>query len=369
MFWKKKTENNIDDIHIDTSNMDIADYLTDGLLIFDSYNKLILLNPQAEKFFEVPEKKLLGKSILELNRFQALIPLVSFLGGGLKECFRKELKIKENFILEVTTISITSEGRKVSTLIILHDITKEKLSDKMKSEFVTLAAHQLRTPSSAVKWSLQTLFTGDLGELNQKQKEIIAKAYKANDKMIKLIRDLLNLAQIEEGKYLSKLILASMENVIQAVIDSNSKIIKKKKIKFEFRKSKEQLPKIMLDVEKMEIAINNIFDNALRYSMPGDKVSIYLEGDKKEIKVQIQDTGLGIPLSQQEKVFTKFFRGSNIMKMDTEGTGLGLYIAKNIIESHGGRIWFESKENKGSTFYFVIPVKEKFGEFLTNKFY
>lgn len=366
MFWRKKEKVYEKFYGEDTT---ITNYLTDGLLLFDRNGRLSLVNPQAEKLFEVSKEEILGKSILKLNRFPNFRPLVSLLGGGIKEFFRKELRIKVNFILEVTTVPMVVKEEKVGTLVILHDVTREKLVGRMKSEFVTLAAHQLRTPASAVKWSMQILLGEDLGKLNEKQREIIEKTYKINDKMIKLVKDLLNLAQIEEGKYLTKITLSSIEDVIQSVVDACKEEIKKRKLKFEFKKSEEELPKVMLDVEKMKTAIRNIFDNALRYTLPGGKVSISLRGDEKKIEVQIRDTGMGIPQHQQGRVFTKFFRGVNIMKVETEGTGLGLYIAKNIIETHGGRIWFESEEGKGSTFYFTIPVKERFGEFLTEEFY
>jgi len=362
MFWKNKNNEN-------ENNTIITDYLVDGLLVFDRNNKLSLINPQAEKFFGAREEKLLGKSILELNQFPIFEPLVSLLTGGIKEVFRKELQIKEKSILEVTTVPMMAEGEKVSTLVILHDVTREKLANRMRNEFVTLAAHQLRTPSSTVKWSLQTLLEEDLGKLNEKQREIIEKTYQTNNKMIQLVNDLLNVAEIEEGMYLSHIILSDIEEVIQSVVDEYKAEIKTKKIKFEFKKPKEKLEKVMLDLEKMKIAARNIFDNAIRYTFSGGKILISLEKRRKEIMVRIQDTGLGIPLYQQDKVFTKFFRGANIMKVDTEGTGLGLYIAKNIIEAHEGRIGFESEEGKGSIFYFTIPIKEKFGEFITEEFY
>jgi len=120
----------------------------------------------------------------------------------------------------------------------------------------------------------------------------------------------------------------------------------------------------MLDVEKMRLAINNLVDNAIRYTPPGGRVTVSLSYDKKEIEFSVKDTGVGIPKDQQERVFTKFFRGANVMRMATEGTGLGLFITKNIIEAHGGKIWFESEENVGTTFHFTIPLKEEFGEFL-----
>jgi len=377
MFWKRKNKKkksfrdikDIKDIREVGDDTIITNYLTDGLLVFDKNSRLFLVNPRAERLLEVRKEKILGKSILELNRFPSFKPLVSLLGGEIRKFFRKELQIRVNFILEITTIPMTAEEKKVGTLVILHNVTREKLADRMKSEFVTLAAHQLRTPSSGVKWSLQILLDGDLGELNEKQRKIVEEAYKANDKMIRMVRDLLNVAQIEEGKYLSKIVLSSIEDIIQSIADSYKKEVEKRKLKFEFKKPKEQFPKLMLDVEKMEIAIKNIFDNALKYTLPGGKVSISLKKDEKEIEVQIQDTGVGIPQEQQRKVFTKFFRGDNAIKIETEGTGLGLFMSKNIIEAHGGRIWFESREGKGSSFYFTIPIKERFGEFLTEKFY
>lgn len=374
MFWKKKNKKkksfgDIKDIRKVKDDTIITDYLTDGLLVFDNNSRLSLVNPQVERLFEVRKEKILRKSILELNRFPGFKPLVSLLGGEIREFFRKELRIRVNFILEITTVPMIVEEEKVGTLVVLHNVTREKLVDRMKSEFVTLAAHQLRTPLSAVKWSLRMLLDEDLGKLSEEQKKFLQDTYKTNEKMIFLVNSLLNVSEIEEGKYLSKIVLSSIEDIIQSIVDAHKKEIERRKLRFEFKKPKEQLPKLMLDVEKMKIAIRNIFDNALRYTLPRGKVSISLRRDEKEIEVQIQDTGVGILQEQQEKVFTKFFRGVNIIKMETEGTGLGLFISKNIIEAHGGRIWFESEEGKGSTFYFTIPVKERFGEFLTEEFY
>ena len=347
----------------------VVRYLADGLLIFDANARISLINPQAEKFFEVNKKEVLKKSIFELNRFPNFRPLVSLLGGEMKEVFRKDLQIRENFVLQVTITSMIVGEKKVGALVILHDVTKEKLVERMKSDFVTLAAHQLRTPTSAVKWSMKMLLDGDLGKINEKQKEIIGKAYKTNNRTIKLVNDLLDVAQIEEGKYLSKTKLSNIKEVIQSVVDDYKEKLKERKLRLEIKNPEEQLPKVMIDVEKMKIVVKNIVDNAVRYTLPNGKISITIKSDKKEIEIRIQDTGLGIPQNQQGEVFTRFFRGANIMKIDTEGTGLGLYLTKNIIEAHGGRIWFESKENKGTTFYFTIPLKEKYGEFLTEEFY
>jgi len=117
-------------------------------------------------------------------------------------------------------------------------------------------------------------------------------------------------------------------------------------------------------VEKIRLAINNLLDNAIRYTPAGGRVTVSLSRGKKEIELSVKDTGVGIPKDQQERVFTKFSRGANVIRMATEGSGLGLFITKNIIEAHGGKIWFESGEGKGTTFYLTLPTKEEFTEFL-----
>ncbi len=336
----------------------------DGLLVFDNENKLILVNPQAEIFFEIRTPDIIGKSISELFSFPLLKPLIELLSKEIEGIFRKELPIKENLTLEVSIIPLTKEEEILGNLVILHDITREKMVERMKTEFVTLAAHQLRTPLSAIKWTLRMLLDGDLGAITEEQKDFVEKTYRSNERMISLINDLLNVTRIEEGRYLFKPALADIEAVVQFVVKSYQEEIEKREIKFEFIKPTEKLPLILIDVEKIKLVIQNILDNAIRYSRPGGEVTISLRYGKKEIELSIKDTGVGIPKDQQGRVFTKFFRAANVMRMETEGTGLGLFIAKNIIEAHGGKIWFESEEGKGSTFYFTLLLEKKLGEFL-----
>ena len=332
---------------------------SDGLLVFDKENNLAFVNPQAENFLKVKEEKIIGKSIPKLLKISFLQPLMKILGEGIEKTFRKELEINENLILEVTTVPVIREKEKIGNLVILHDVTREKLVDKMKTEFVSLAAHQLRTPLSVIKWTLKMFLDGDLGKLNKEQQDFLDSTYKSNEKMIALINDLLNITRIEEGRYLYNLVSADIEGLVDSIINSHREEIKKKRIKVTLRKPSKKIPKTLLDVEKIKIAIDNIFDNAIKYTLPGGEVTVYLKYDKKNIEVSIEDTGVGISEKQQGRLFTKFFRGSNVIRMETEGTGLGLFIAKNIIEAHGGKIWFKSKEKVGTTFYFSLPIREK----------
>ncbi len=339
-----------------TRTQEIIKSLTDGLLVFDKDNKLFLMNPQAEKFFGIEKEKLIGKTISELFHFPELRPLAALLGREIKRLFREELKITENFILEVSTIPLTVRGKSMGYLVVLHDVSREKIVERMKTEFVSIAAHQLRTPLSAIKWTLKMLLEGDLGEITPEQREFVEKTYESNERMIRLINDLLNVTRIEEGRYLYKPVPYDIIKLIQSVIDTYKDEFPKRKLIFEFKKPKEKLPEVMVDVEKMSLAFQNLLDNAIKYTPEGGKVTVAVEYDKKEIVVSVKDSGVGIPKNQQERVFSKFFRAANVLKRETEGSGLGLFITKNIIEAHEGKIWFESEEGKGTTFYFSLPT-------------
>jgi len=329
----------------------------DGLLIFDEKNNLSLINPQTETFLGVKIRDLINKSISELKNFPSFKSLVELMGLEIKKVFREEIKLAENLILEVTTLPLIKEKEKIGTLVILHDATKEKMIEKMKTEFVSLAAHQLRTPLSAIKWTLRMLLDREVGEITSEQRDFIEKTYASNERMISLINDLLNVTRIEEGRYLYKTVLTSIEPIVESVINLYKEETEKRGLKVEFKKPKEKLPQVKVDIEKIKLALQNIFANAVRYNRLGGKVTVVLNYGKKDIEVAVKDTGVGIPKDQHKKVFSRFFRASNVMRMGIEGTGLGLFIAKNIIEAHGGKIWLESEENKGSTFYFTLPVE------------
>jgi len=333
----------------------IIQNFVDGLLVFNKEKKLFLVNSQAETFFGIKSEELIGKSPSELLNFSTLGSIVKTFGEELKEVFRKEVQIKENLILEVTSVSITRENEKIGDLVILRDVTREKFIEKMKSEFVSISAHQLRTPLSINKWILKMFLDGDFGEVSPKQKEYLEKTYQTNERMIRLVNDLLNVSRIEEGRFVYKMVLSDIVSICQSVINSCQEEIKRKNLELEFYKPPE-LPKINIDVEKISLALQNLIENAVRYTPKGGKISISLEPKENYIEFSIKDTGIGIPKDQQSRVFTKFFRGTNAVKLETEGSGLGLFIAKNIIEAHRGKIWFESEEGKGTEFYFTLPM-------------
>ncbi len=330
---------------------------SDGLLFFDQEGKLSLINPQAEKFLKVNSQEVIGQSLFQLKKIPSFQPLIELLGEKIQEIFRKELKMGEDLILEVSAISVISEKEQLGHLIVLHNITREKMVERIKTEFVSLAAHQLRTPLSAIKWTLRMILDGDLGEVSPDQKALLEKSYLANERMINLINDLLNVARIEEGRYLYKPQPEDIGIIFSEVIELHKEKAERKKIEIIFKKP-ESLPKVLVDKEKIALAISNLVNNAIEYTLAGGKVTVEIQKREKELLCLVSDTGIGIPKDQQSRVFTKFFRATNAMRMQTEGTGLGLFITKNIIEAHGGKIWFQSEEGKGTTFYFSLPLIE-----------
>ena len=228
--------------------------------------------------------------------------------------------------------------------------------DKLKSDFISVAAHQLRTPLSGVKWVLKLLLDGDLGAVNDDQKGMIKRGYETNEKMIQLVNDLLNVSRIENNKFgyileknsFIKLLDTLMENIILPSKEHNVEV------RLENRAG--EIPDFLFDPEKLLIALQNIVDNAMKYTLPGGIVTIVVDRQGDYIEIKITDTGVGIPKADIEKLFTKFFRASNVIHLQTDGSGLGLFIVKSIVMRHGGQVWVDSVEGKGTTFTVVIPV-------------
>ncbi len=329
----------------------------DGLLFIEG-NKVTLINPKIEKFFDISEEDILGITLTNLakdKRFKSLFALIEKRGDSFS---REELMWTKDLAVEISSTPVFRDKKNTGKIIIIHDISREKMIERMKTEFVSIAAHQLRTPLSAIKWILKMMIDGDLGRLNKSQKEFLEKTYQSNERMIHLINDLLNVARIEEGRFLQDIKKVDIVGMVQRRVTSARGLVKHKKVTISFTKPKTKISKTNADAEKIYLVIQNLMDNAIHYTKEGKvDVKVGLTKDKKSILVSVSDTGIGIAKDQESRIFTKFFRGANAVKTETEGSGLGLFIVKNIINAHEGKTWFESQEGKGSTFYFTLPIR------------
>ncbi len=334
--------------------------LTDGLIVFDKDKRITLVNPEAEKILELKETEVLNRKIGDVLNFSNLNELYQILGKKVEWTGQKyelilKKPIKRYFQVSIAPVVVGKET--VGLMVILHDVTRGKEIERLKTEFVSIAAHQLRTPLSAVKWTLRMLLDGDVGNLTTEQIEFLTKGYQSNERMIVLINDLLSVARIEEGRFIYDLTPQSLEEIVKEAVDGLAGIVKEKKIELIYKKSKKKLPKVNIDKEKISIVIQNLLDNAIRFNKYGGKVTASVDCDKVNLEVTVKDNGIGIPQEQQKRIFNKFFRADNAIKTETEGTGLGLFIVKNIIKAHNGKIWFESKKGQGTTFRFSLPIK------------
>lgn len=333
----------------------VIENLTDGILVFDNQKVLYLLNQKSKDYLGLSDSEVLGKPLSELVLLPQLAPLAGFLNSDLSHITRKDIAIKDGFIVEMSSRPLVVDGESRGYIVILRNVTRERSIERMKTEFVSLAAHQLRTPLSAIKWILKMLLEGDVGKLSQEQVEILQKSYQRNEQMIRLINELLEVTRMEEGRYLSSPTLIFLEPLVKSVVASFQEEAKRRDLELRFNPPEEKLPQVKVDAEKIRLVISNLVDNAIHYTLSPGEVTVSLGYAKKGVEVRVQDTGIGIPKNQQDRVFERFFRGVNALRLETEGSGLGLYIAKNIVKAHGGRIWFTSEENKGSTFYFWLP--------------
>lgn len=332
---------------------DILNSFLDGVLIFDNQNNLLLINESAKKYLNI-NGEVVGKNWLELSDLFHFRFLYYLLGAGLKEVSKEEIEIPSNIILQVSSIPLFEKEKKIGKIILLHDITREKTIEKLKTEFVSVSAHQLRTPLASLRWTLEMLSKGNL---NPPYKEMIEKGKTSTERMLRLVNELLDIVRIEEGKYLFHLKQVNFEEILNEAIDFYKEKIKEKGIQFQVKNLSKNIPKIKADEEKILLVLQNLLENAITYNLTGGAITITFGLKENDLFFSIEDTGIGIPESEQKNIFEKFFRASNAIKANTEGVGIGLFVAKNIIENHGGKIWFESKEGKGTTFYFTIPVK------------
>lgn len=274
-------------------------------------------------------------------------------------------KTGEFYDAEVSISPILGEDGEIQYFVgIERDITKQKAVEKMKTEFISLASHQLRTPLSAVKWFGKMLADGDAGVLNPLQVEYVNRITESNEREIKLVNALLNVSRIESGRIVVEPKPTSIKTLVEAVITEVrvSAAGANKEITWEVD---DQVPEMNIDPDLIRHVYLNLLTNAVRYTGDDGKINLRVSARAGELVSEVRDNGIGIPYEEQGRLFEKFFRASNATKKETDGNGLGLFLAKAVVESSGGKIGFESKEGVGTTFWFTLPLtgmKKKRGE-------
>lgn len=367
--------------------------INDAVILTDLEGSIVAVNKMFEKIFGIPAKDILGRPFdVFADLMRESFSLTNRNGSSANHLYSKNGKNNQNaekwfrkafssyailekeltlshslieygivagpekpifklFTTPAWSITMTMMGR----IWVFSDVSSQKELERARTEFISLTSHQLRTPSSGIKAFLELILGGDAGPLTETQKDYLNEVYRSNERMIELIEALLNVSKIESGRLTLEPRPVDLIKLSEEVIEEVMPLIGERKQKFEFIKPA-GLPQTAVDGKLVYQVISNLLTNASKYNSEGGSIILKISKEANEILFEISDTGWGIPERQHDKVFTKFFRGDNAVLKGTVGSGLGLYIVKQIVEKSGGRVWFESEEDKGTTFYFTLPV-------------
>ncbi len=330
--------------------------ISEGLIMINQSEQVVIINKRAKEILGITKP---DGNVLLLDIIQALYGKFDLRGLADQVRLSDSVQVFPELLLYKTYYKITAtpvrnmENKTIGVVFLFSDITKEKEVDKMKSEFISITSHQLRTPLSSMKWFLEMLVNGDLGQLEEKQKSVITDVYNSNERIIMLVNDLLDVSRMESGKVVLEPTPTNLIDFFKSMLSEISQNFEKRKQTFVFDKP-ESLPRISVDPKLIWQALSNLLTNSSKYTPEGGQITLKLSMEPENIVIQVIDNGYGIPEFQKNRIFEKFFRADNTSKM--EGTGLGLYIVKEIIEASGGKIWFESTEGKGTTFSITLPL-------------
>lgn len=348
----------------------VIEHLRDGIIVYDGDFKILVFNPAAETMFGLSAEDVMGKKITQSmageERYRKLAEVMfPSLAPSLVQISESDDPLIVEISLEESdeTFRITTnrmydaDGNVTGFLKIITDRTREKNLLQSKNEFISVAAHQLRTPLTAINWALESMLGESAAETaSGETQKIILEAKGLAERALKIINDLLNAVKLEEGKFGYEFQEINLAEAIREFVDQAEIIAKEYGITVTFRSSENYVP-ITADLEKLSLVFSNVLDNAIRYNTKNGRVDVSVEmlPDKPYAVVRVKDTGIGISEKELKKIFQKFYRTPGAIAVEQNGSGLGLYIARNIVRRHGGEITVESVEGRGTTVSITLP--------------
>lgn len=358
-YMARQLKNNIDDVISEKNRIQaILSSMADGVIAMDNWGRVILINPVVEDLFGITLAASRGKNILRVIRNYELEKLLNqALETG--RSVQKQLQIltPEPRVFRVHVTPLQNSGvDRGGVVALLRDITERKRLEEMRSEFVANVSHELRTPLTSIRGFAETLLDGAL-EDPKVARQFLEIINTETERLSRLIDELLNLSKIEDRKSVPNRQPLEIEELIEQVVAILQPRSQEKNITIKVDLP-ENLPVVQGDSDMLSQVLINLIDNAVSYTQPGGEIRIGAAAGQDELKVDVQDNGIGIPPESLSRVFERFYRVDKARSREQGGTGLGLSIVKHIIDAHRGSVQVESKVGKGSTFSFVLPLTE-----------
>lgn len=339
----------------------------DGAIATDDVGRITKINHVALNILGYQEKSVLGawfpKAIQAYDDNGRPLSLIdrpitqAFLTG--KPVSRRLLyKLHDGTLLPIacTVSPLVLSGRPIGAVALFRDVSTEYEIDRMKSDFISLASHQLRTPLSAIKTYTHMLLDGFMGEVSPQQRKALRTIVGASNRMNELISTLLNVSRIESGSVIVSAKRINLGHLAEEAAKELAFTATSKQVRFDCQRPTKPLI-IKADNLIVKEVLINLLSNAIKYTPTGGQVKLRLKKNVKTVVITVSDNGMGIPKAAREQIFSKFFRASNVIRQETSGTGLGLYLVKGLVETLGGSIWFDSTEHVGTTFYVRLPIE------------
>jgi len=343
----------------------ILESLGDGVVATDEEGVIISINSTAEKLLKCNRSEFLGKMVFEVlpifDDQGDMVPLedrpfqMAFVSGARTMAkYSYERTVGSRFPAAITVTPIIFEKRNIGAIEIFRDISKEVELDKAKDDFISLASHQLKGPITAISWSLGGFLIRNKTKLNKGQKELLGKVYEINKGMLGLVGGFLDITKMETSGFAVQTGEVDLKEICNLVIEELQGQVQDKKIEI-IKKYDDRILISNIGIKTARIIFQNLLTNAIKYSSEKGKVEISIEKSDTGIHIYIKDYGYGIPEKAKKFIFTKLFRAANAKEREPGGTGLGLYLVKSLLDKFGGRIWFESLEGNGTTFFVDLP--------------
>nr|HID59635.1 response regulator [Desulfobacterales bacterium] len=356
--FQEKNIRNLYDLHMEKSRLKtIINCMANGVMVTNRNLEVVLHNPALMRLLEVPgdiENPVALTSII--NDEALLTTLKNILSGQCseRESISQEISVGKNVLRIMSAPVLSPDNSVVGTVTVFDNITAFKQLDQMKSDFVNMVAHELRSPLISLRQLNTVILEGLTGPLQEKQRDFISRGLRKIDQLIRLINDLLDVARIEEGRYVQHQVPIDVEEIIRDVVSTMEPIAKEKGITLSY--SCENMKPVQGDPKNVQEIFNNLIINAINYSPDGGLVNVSARGLGEYMEIKVSDTGVGIEPEELPKIFDKFYRVKHPKTRQVVGTGLGLAIVKGIVEAHRGTIDVESVPNEGTTFRILLPV-------------